>query len=324
MIAWNNYWFKPQPYADLAIMRLVAVGLQLVLLMYGAAPLFGSVSAVGMLQSLQEVTAYPDAVWNPLLTMRVIGLLFFFEWGYRPSLEEMTIIYYVALGAGFLAFIGLFTNAAMAVFAIACVAMQSMVYSFGELHHPGAVMMLALGILALSPCGKLFSIDSKLRRNQMPSNVKSMADWEGAYAGWAIKLIQWFFVLMYLSAVVSKLGHGGLDWPNGFTLQYVMARDGLRLENPIGLWASQWHYLLMFSQYVVLLFQTTFMLAVLFPKLRWIYVPLGLFFHISNWLVISAPFPQWIALYVVFIPWSLAFRLIAEGGLKRAIVDGLR
>ena len=158
------------------------------------------------------------------------------------------------------------------------------------------------------------------------------------FAGWPIKLIQWFFVLMYASAVWSKLSASGLDWANGFTLQYYLARDGLRWDSPLGYWLSQYHILILLAQYGVLLFQATFALAVIFPKLRWIYVPAGLCLHIGIYLTLKAPFFQWIALYAVFIPWAEALQLLrarlrphgqpaapgsASGMVAEAPADGL-
>ena len=104
----------------------------------------------------------------------------------------------------------------------------------------------------------------------------------------------------------------GLDWANGFTLQYYLARDGLRWDSPLAYWLSQHHVLILLAQYGVLLFQATFALAVIFPKLRWIYVPAGLCLHIGIYVTLTAPFFQWIALYAVFIPWAEALRLRAS------------
>jgi hypothetical protein len=107
---------------------------------------------------------------------------------------------------------------------------------------------------------------------------------------------------MYLSAVWSKLSASGIDWANGYTLQYFLARDGLRWGNPVGVWLSQFHTFILISQIGVLLFQGTFSLAVIFPKLRWIYVPAGLGLHTLIFVTLRAPFFSWIALYSVFIP----------------------
>jgi hypothetical protein len=68
--------------------------------------------------------------------------------------------------------------------------------------------------------------------------------------------------------------------------------------------------LVLVSQWGVLLFQATFALPVIFPRLRWIYVPAGLALHIGILLTLKAPFYQWIALYAIFIPWSDVFAMV--------------
>jgi hypothetical protein len=231
-------------------------------------------------------------------------------WGFRPSFDALQVIYYISLVAGFLALIGFLTNASLVVFAATCTYLQAFLYSFNDFHHPEAVMMVALAILALSPSGRVLSMDAWLVRLHAGRQDNGLLTQTSEFAGWPIKLIQWFFVLMYASAVWSKLSASGLDWANGFTLQYVLARDALRWDNPLGYWLSQHHILILLAQYGVLLFQATFALAVIFRKLRWIYVPAGLCLHIGIYLTLTAPFFQWIALYAVFIPWAEALRLL--------------
>jgi hypothetical protein len=105
-------------------------------------------------------------------------------------------------------------------------------------------MMVALGALALSPSGYALSVDAWFRRRRARRNGEWPAQWSD-FAGWPIKLIQWFFVLMYISAVWSKLSASGLDWANGFTLQYYLARDGLRWDSLLGYWMSHYHTLIL-------------------------------------------------------------------------------
>jgi hypothetical protein len=68
----------------------------------------------------------------------------------------------------------------------------------------------------------------------------------------------------------------------------------------------------MLAQYGVILFQATFWLAVLFPKLRRVYVPAGLCLHLGILVTLNAPFYQWMVLYAVFIPWARALQLLRE------------
>jgi uncharacterized membrane protein YphA (DoxX/SURF4 family) len=298
MKAWQRYWFAPAPCLDLAVVRMIAVATQLFIMTVFA----------GQLATLELRSAMPDGSWQPLLVLNVLNLPW--GWEYRPSFELLRIIYYVAIGSGVLCLIGFLTNLSLVVFAATCVYLQAFIYSFGDFHHPEAVMMVALSMLAISPSGRVLSVDAWLRRRRKGEDDAGPLEQTSAFAGWPIKLLVWFFVLMYASAEWSKLTNGGLDWANGFTLQYYLARDGLRWDSPLAYWLSQHHILILLAQYGVLLFQATFALAVIFPRLRWLYVPAGLCLHIGIYLTLKAPFFQWIALYAVFIPWTEALRLL--------------
>lgn len=298
MSLWQRYWFAPAPCLDLAILRVLAVATQL----------FCVIVFQAQLDVLEARAALPADSWQPLIILNMLNLPW--GWGFRPSFDVLQFVYYVSLVAGLLSLIGLLTNAALVVFAVTCVYLQAFSYSFGDFHHPEAVMMVALSALALAPSGRVLSVDAWLRSRRAGRDEGGLLASSDEFAGWPIKLLQWFFVLMYASAVWSKMRESGLDWPNGFTLQYYLAQDSLRWGNALGYWLSQQHLLVMLGQYGVLLFQATFALAVIFPRLRWIYVPAGLALHIGIYLTLTAPFFQWIALYAVFIPWAEAWRMV--------------
>jgi hypothetical protein len=297
MRLWQRYWFAQAPYLDLAVLRIVAVSMQL----------FWTIVYADLFGAVQQVAALPSEYWDPPILLNLINLPL--GWGFRPSFEFLNLLYSLSLVAGFLALIGILANLSLFVFAATSVYLQAFSYSFGDYHHPEAVMMVALGALALSPSGRALSVDAWFRRRRARRDGEWPAQ-SSEFAGWPIKLIQWFFVLMYISAVWSKLSASGLDWANGFTLQYYLARDGLRWDSLLGYWMSHYHTLILMAQYGVLLFQGTFALAVVFPKLRWIYVPVGLCLHIGIYLTLKAPFFQWIALYAVFIPWTEALQFV--------------
>jgi hypothetical protein len=230
-----------------------------------------------------------------------------------PSVEVLELVWIVTFGAGLLALIGLFTNLSLIILTIGSVYLQSVAYSFGDFHHREAAMMIALGVLALSPSGRVLSVDRLWRARRTGGDHSATVLQETSrFAAWPIQTIQWFFVLMYLSAVLHKLIFTGTDWVNGFTLQAHLIQDGLRWGSPLALMLAEQHSLVYLLQVFTILFQATFALAVLYPRLRWIYVPLGLGFHLGILLTLKAPFYQWMALYVVFIPWSEVFKVAAR------------
>jgi hypothetical protein len=223
-------------------------------------------------------------------------------------------IFWLTFVFGLTSFLGLFTNLSLLIFAFLNILLQSFIYSFGDVHHPEAVMMLALIALALSPSGRVLSIDAWWyeRRGGGGARRVALLDDVAVNAAWPLLFMQLFFPLMYLSAVVAKLTRGGIDWANGISLQYFMILEGYKNESDLALFVSQYHLFLRFAEYVVLLFQATFFLILFFPRLKWIYLPLGLIFHIIIYVTLRAPFPQWIAMYVIYIPWALAFKWVAD------------
>lgn len=304
MSAWQRYWFSPAPCLDLAVVRIIIVAVHLF-------------SAWHLVDAATERAALPDEIWEPLIILKLMNLPF--GWGFRPPPEVLHAINTICLAAGLLALVGLFTNLSLAVLAFTSVYLQAFVYSFGDFHHPEAVTMIALSVLALSPSGRVLSIDSVFLRGRRA--WQDLLTAESEFAGWPIRLLQWFFVLMYLSAVWSKLSEG-LDWPNGFTLQYYLIQDGLRWDSPFALWLSQFHILIWLGQLAVVTFQATFALAVIFPILRWIYVPAGLMLHTFIFLSLKAPFFSWMALYSVFIPWRDALHWVVSRAAQGEAAPG--
>ncbi len=293
----QNYWFAPSHFVDLAVLRIVACFAQFVLLI-GVIPNRG-IYDYALLQSTMA-----DSFYEPLIVMNFLNLPL--GWGERPEVALLAIVFYLAVVSGILAIIGLLSNISTFIFALSTFYLQAYAYSFGYIHHPEAVMLFCLFALSLSPAGRIWSVDWLIwyRKRDEGQDLLTL---QGETAGWVIRFIQWFFVLMYISAVYQKLNTSGLGWANGYTLQYYLIQDSLDRNTLLGLWLAEQHLLVRVLQYLTLLFQSTLWLAVIFPKLRWIYVPVGLAFHVGILLTLKAPFYELIILYIVFIPWAQAF-----------------
>ncbi|CDO34527.1 hypothetical protein [Novosphingobium sp. KN65.2] len=291
---WDRYWFPDAPLLDLAILRVIAVGTQLALMVFD--------SRYGLV-SLREISELPVSFYRPLPFFRPILAIL---GGHTFTISEIQTIHIAAIAVGFAALVGLWTRVTLFLFAAGVMLVQLWALSHGDIHHPEAAMMIALGVLALSPAGAVLSLDAWLQRGSRRTTFQQQVTSLSREAKWPILVVQWLFGLMYLSASYSKLSIGGVDWPNGFTLQYYLAMDGLRWNSLLGVWLSQFHWLCVIGQWAVLIFQSTFFLSLIFPKLKWLYVPIGMAMHIGIYLMLKAPFWQWTALYLVFIPWSAA------------------
>lgn len=304
MIFWNNYWFREESLVDLSAVRIIVC----------AVALFHTSIFHDYHSYLLERANLPAEFFHPTFPFKLLHAPFGWGygpdnvWAFRPDGTFVQAIYWIMVLSGITALLGFFTRISMILLAVSFSYVQSYIYSYGDFHHPEAALAIMLFALALSPSGKMLSIDAWR---------KGSGETYSTFAGWPLKAMMWFFVLMYWSAVWSKLSDGGLDWANGFTLQYYLARDGLRWGGELAVWLSQFHYLILVGQIGVLIFQATFFLAVIFPKLRILYVPAGLFLHIFIYVTLQAPFFTWIALYAVFIPWSKIVGM-SGGGARRS------
>ncbi|MGB7934977.1 MAG: hypothetical protein WCH04_22710 [Gammaproteobacteria bacterium] len=299
-----GFLFREGSYFDLGILRIIAVATSLLFLIF--------ISRFG----IEGAFYLSGDFYRPLPALKILMLPF--GWGTRPEPWLVNSIYWITIATGITALVGFRTNISLLIYAIGNIFLTAFIYSFSDLHHREAVMAVILFALALSPSGRVLSVD-----NRMGKGFNGLVDSTAAssthspYAYWPILLLQIFFALMYFSAVVWK-HQSGLGWANGFTLQAYLVQDGIRHNSPIALWFSQFHYFIYFVQLIVVTFQATFFLIIFFPKLRWIYIPIGLVFHIGILLTLTAPFYQWIALYMGFIPWS-NLREIISG--RRKIID---
>ncbi len=303
---WNTYWFRPAPLVHLAICRIVVVASQLFLLIFS--PEYNPSRFV-------QLSALPDTLYHPLPVLRLLILPF--GWRYRPALEIIFITHWITVAAGVLALIGLRTNLALLVFTVGNVFMQAYFYSFGDFHHPEALMMITLSILALSPVGRVLSIDDlrlRLRLNvkRRRFEVFNILDETSVFARWPLLLIGWMYALVYLSAAGSKLRVAGFDWMNGYTLQYYLLEDGLRWGRDMGVWLGQHHTLAWILAWITILFEGTFFWVLISPRLVGLYIPMGVALHTGIYVTMRAPFFAFMVIYTVFIPWVPMFKTLSH------------
>ena len=304
--AWERYWFRPAPVFDLAVVRLIAVAFQL-----------HHLSTVRPRADFGSLAALPDFMYAPVFAMRILTLPF--GWDYRPSEDVVVTIYWLTVLAGVFALIGYRTTLSLIVFAAGNVYVQGFEYSFREVHHPEAIVIIAIALLALAPSGAALSLDDWLTRRRGSRGSTSAVDSlevESRFARWPLLVIQWMFALIYFSAAFHKLTASGLEWMNGWTLQYYMVQDSMRWGNDasglgagvaaepgLGVWLGLHHEVAVLASWMSILFETTFWLVLIFPRLAFLFLPIGVGFHVAVYIIQRAPFLSFVWLYAAFVPW---------------------
>jgi len=290
--ALERHWFAPASLDDLAIVRIVLVGAQLFV----------------FLPSLDRqlwLLGTDPSLYVPIPTLKVM-LLPFGGWGIRPDAAVLTALWYLGVLTGIAALLGTFTRLSLLGFAATNTLLIAHAYSYGQRHHPEAVMVMALWVLALAPVGARWSWDeirsrvrASVRTGQFapPLGTDAMSE----LARWPLRVIQWLLVLVYFSAGLSKLVSAGPDWLNGHTLTYYLVQDGLNKGVPLGLWLAEHPMAVRGLSVVALAFELSFAFAILVPRLTWGYVALGAVLHLGIWFTMQANFFQYIFVYVAFV-----------------------
>ncbi|VXD11796.1 DCC1-like thiol-disulfide oxidoreductase family protein [Planktothrix paucivesiculata] len=298
---WNAYWFRPAPLFDLALCRIIIVGFQI-----------GYLLVKEYHRQMLERGDIPGLDYEPLHIVQWLT----FPWGTEtiPPDWFLSMTFGLTFISGITALIGFKTNLSLIFFAIGNLFIQAYLFSFGKYHHPQALLLITLFLLALSPSGGVLSLDNlmqKLRTNIKKQRFKpfNLLNKKSEFSRWPILTAQWLFALIYLSATMNKLsqGNGSLisaDWMNGYTLQYFLINDGLRWGSDLGVWLGQYHTLAVILSWMAIIFEATFFLVLIFPSLVWVYIPAGIGFHTGIYLAQRAPFFHLMVLYSVFIPWT--------------------
>jgi uncharacterized membrane protein YphA (DoxX/SURF4 family) len=288
--ALDRHWFAPGSLRDLGIVRIVIVAGQLILLPGREAHLaFARAS---------------DEMFMALPALKIL-LLPFGDWGMRPEPALLEMAWLVAIVSGIAALIGLMTRPALLAFAASNTLLQAHLFSYGSVHHRQAILIIALWILAMVPSGATYSVDSVLRRVRRAGGrivlERGRGDAYSEHARWPLRLVQWLFVLVYLSAGLSKLAAGGLEWFNGHTLSYYLVRDGWLHGAAPGVWLADTPLVVPALSVLTVAFEMTFVFAVLVPRLAPFYVLLGLCLHLGIYVTQRAPFFHFMFVYIVFI-----------------------
>ncbi len=300
----QRHWFEPASLRDLARVRIVVVAFQLFcLLAPDAAQVLGMGSTLA-LKTQRWFTEFPDESFGAITALKLL-LLPFGEWGERPPLMFLQAIWWLGVISGVFALVGYGTRFSMLCFAVALTLLGAHSYSYAERHHTQALPTLAMWALALGPIGGAYSLDAlraRIRRSYHQMRFEPQAGTlpMSELARWPLRVIQWLFVLAYLSAGYFKLVNGGLDWYNGYAITRPLVLQALSRDTSFELWLVSLPFAMPLLAIFTAVFELTFVLAILVPSLALFYVAGGALLHLGIYLLQGADFMRWPLLYIAF------------------------
>lgn len=250
--------------------------------------LFTSFSALGSL---------PPTILRPTGVMKLL------PWGFYDQLQTPTgilILKTVMVLSLIMSTIGLGTVISTKTSLLLVVFYQGLLRSFGHFNHDEMIAVYFLVVLAFTPCGDEFSIDSWAwkKMKQRPAF---------AYA-YPILLMQLLLAWVYFSSALIKLRVAGLKYlsqDNLPALAIFHSLDNLHDTSfRIAFWLPQVKQYLPFAVAFVLMWELLFPLAIFWQRIRWWILGIGVVFHLATLFVMNIFFPHQLAMYLIFINWE--------------------
>ena len=272
----------PSTAFALGVVRALVHGVFLI------AVLFTSFSALGSL---------------PITIIRPTGAMKFLPWGFYDQLLTPSGMFafkvLMALSL-LLGTLGLWTRISTKTSFLIMLFYQGLVRSFGHFNHDEMLAVYYLGVLAFTPCGDRFSLDSRRRKSKI--ELPRMA-----YA-YPILLMQLLMAWVYFSSALIKLRVAGLKYlsvDNLPALAIFHSLDNLHdtgFRFAFSLPAVKEY--LPFAVGLVLVWELFFPLAVFWRRARFWILGFGIAFHLATLLLMNIFFPYQLAMYLIFVNWD--------------------
>jgi len=225
----------------------------------------------------------------------------FYEQLQTPSamvlLKTVMVLSLLLSTAGFLTVVSTKTSFLLVLF------YQGLLRSFGHFNHDEMLAVYYLAVLAFTPCGDAFSLDSRIAkaRRERPAF---------AYA-YPILLMQLLMAWSYFSSALIKVRVAGLKYLSADNLPALAIFHSLdNLHDThfhLAFWLPQFKTWLPFAVALVLIWELAFPLAVFWRRVRWWILGFGIVFHLSTLFLMNIFFPHHLAMYLIFIDWDHRF-----------------
>jgi hypothetical protein len=266
-----------------------------------------------LLTSFSDLGRLPVTVLRPTGAMRLLPWRFY-EWLLTPGVMTAFKWLFVAslLAATFGFLNGLTTKSTALLF----IFYEGLLRSFGHFNHDEMPTVYILFVLAFTPCGDAFSLDSARGRQAAGEPAGKRA---GFVYGYPILLMRLLVAWSYFSSALIKLrvaGRGYLSPDNLPALAIENSLDNLHdTRFRAAFWLPQFREHLPIFVALAFLWELAFPLAIWSRRARVVILAAGVLFHLGTLIFMNIFFPYHLAMYLVFVDWPAVLRKLAERGL---------
>lgn len=247
-----------------------------------------------------ELSLVPTSLWDPTILFRRLSPPPGFAY---PVMEILLVMALVLLLVGYKTRTATLTTLLLG-FGLA-------IFRTGMFNRERTIVITTFYVplfMLLSNWGATYSIDALLRQKQgLPSVDPKDSSWRYIWPARGLLVI---LSLLFLSATITKCIQ--LDWllDRRFVGDFLLhkgiesyLRNGFPI-NPLGTQLGHTDFLVIPTQYIVLLYEGVFVLALFSHVAQAIILRLAPIFHSMNTLLMGIPFTSVLSIYAAFPDWQ--------------------
>jgi hypothetical protein len=291
---WLQFWFAPASPVNLGVSRLL---------------FFAGVLGMYASEDFSAWGAVSSAYWLPMPLFDALHLGAF----QASTIRVLEAVWRLSL---VLSGVGLASRVSMAVAALLGVYLLGLPHNFGQTYHFDALLVIAMGVFALSRAGDAFSIDSWRRGG-------SRREPSGEYT-WPLRAIWVAMSLVFFAAGLAKLRNGGLEWITSGNMSILLTRALYHVsdadpQTTWGLVIAQHPWASSAVAAAAVATELFFPLALVSRTARAVLVPAAFMMLVSIRVLMGPTFGGFLVANVVWVPWDAVGARVAAWSRWRRI-----
>lgn len=295
---WLSFWFEPRSPVTLGVCRVL---------------FFGGLFLLYCSRDFSRWGAVPEMFWSPIWMFDRFQIPVFST----GTLGALQVMWKGALG---MSCIGLLTRGATAASFLIGAYLLGLPHNFGKTDHGDAIVVIVMGIMALSRCDASWSVDRLWRTRHRTHSPGEHPAPSGEYT-WPVRMVWLVMALIFLAAGVSKLRQSGLEWITSENLANLLIQSNYTAGVPLtswGLYVAQYPWICRLLAAATVAFELAYPLALFSRRARRIIVPTLVLIQIGIRLLMGPSFRAMLICNLFWVPWdrvSLPARWAAVAGL---------
>ena len=240
------------------------------------------------------VAGQPEALFEPVSFMKLFGEM--------PGHDLAVALQVAGVVAALLAAAGLWTRATLPLAFVCALVLNGMLNATGKIIHNDVLLLLSMLPLLGAPraAAAAWSLRPPWRSGgERPAR-------SGAAYGWPVRTAMVVVALAYFFVGFQKLRFSGVDWVTSDNLRWVLyaSSDAQSEPNQLALFIADRAWLAHLFAAGTIFVELCFPLALLVPRLRWLFVPGVVAMHLGIWLMMGLDYSaQALTVIIVFVNW---------------------